>query len=356
MKRIMSIILAITLILSFNMSVSAKMNNQSVNLTEHQEKILRAFGLSEEQITNITMQEIREILKNGEFKDLSKMGITNPPIEETLSRDLKNKLKAKGLSEQDIESLHRMGYIHQKILDLDVDTIRESLNKVDIPYSEGEYSSIINTNENLIQSIICPVCHTYNHVVPVNLIYVASVPYSGGINEYFHPDCNPLSIDSAVEAAKAVTEYTFSKVYNGNPNSPNIWFPYNLHGEWDECRKPNYLHEGIDIQSLVSTEVKSVATGKIVRVDRANNFLCIYNEDLGITVQYEHLSSIPSSIYVGSPNKIEVGQVIGYQNSNDNHIHIQVCLDFECKIIHPCEDTGHVLSCVRPYGFLWWYL
>lgn len=355
MKKIIALIISFTLVLSFNMSASAKMNKQGINLTEHQEKMLKAFGLSEEEIANITMQEIRELLAKGEFKDLSKMGITNMPKEENVSKDIKIKLKTKELSEQKIEILLRMGYTYQEILDLDEDTIRSKFKNRDIPYDEVEYSSISNTNVSLLSSIKCPICGTYNHPVPANMIYVPKVPYDTALNEYFHQDCNPLSLESSVPAAQAITEYTFSQVFNGSESSPNIKFSYNLHGEWNECLDPNYIHEGIDILSKVSNQVKSVAKGKVVRVDTANNFLCIYNPDLGVTIQYEHLSNIPTTIKVGGPD-IVVGQVIGQQNTSDNHIHIQVCTDFECKIIHTCNDSTHILTCKRPYGFLWWYI
>jgi len=179
--------------------------------------------------------------------------------------------------------------------------------------------------------------------------YVAVVDGGdGGYDEYFHQNVYIPNVNAYdCPMAEAIASYMF---YNGG-----IRATYNLWGEWGECSNPTYIHEGVDIKCTTdsTSAVRALSPGLVVYIDREDKFLNVYDSNLGITVNYQHLSDIPED-FTAYSTTISKGDLIGYQNTTDNHIHFQTCNHYQCTSVHTCY--GDTLTCIRPYYYLYYYL
>ncbi|KJS19894.1 MAG: hypothetical protein VR72_16910 [Clostridiaceae bacterium BRH_c20a] len=335
--------------------------NSSVQLTENQKNILKAHGMTDEEVNNVTQDEIRHALSTP-IKDYSVFGFNASPKGEVLSKEIEQKLIKKGLKNSEIEFLHKLGYMYNEILLLDQNIIKNELSKSKnnqghlCELHEHNEQNSFETEDVSISSTTCPVCGG-THPVPSNLGYVYEVPYGGGMHEYFHSNIYVRDVPHNAEMSRYIAEKLFKTTFNGSSSDPNIRFSYYLWGEWGECYDYYAVHEGVDFQNKhnLSSEVYLLTPGKIVLLDRTKKWLSIYDKDLGVTVNYQHLSNIPSNLVQGQELTSAFIQ-IGTQNSSDRHIHVQVCSHTECQTVHSGYDTSYNLTCIKPYSYLYWYI
>ncbi len=359
MKKNLKLILSLFLIIVlFSCPLLAlEQSTSGVNLTDNQKKILKDFGLHDDQIKNITMEEIRDLLANGKPANIptSLRGEVTKNLNEEMSyiKEMHDKLIEKGLSCQNIDALHKMGYTHEEMLEMNKDKLKEILSKTQVPFGSSTFSS-----ETGILSVgTCPIC--YSHPAPSSLDYLSSVLYFGGYNEYFVPAAytayiNLYYVNYCLNAVQEMFDLPYN--YSSTEAGQNLRFSYYLFGEWGECFDYWGLHEGVDLQCKTdeTREVKAIAPGQIVYINRSSKYLNVYDPGLGVTYNYQHLSNIPYDLSVG--DEIETYDPIGTQNSSDKHIHVQVCNHTECTNVHTGYDHDYNLECIIPYFYMIWYL
>ncbi|MFZ2539106.1 MAG: hypothetical protein WAX04_09425, partial [Oscillospiraceae bacterium] len=282
--------------------------------------------LSEKEINNITMEKVREVLSSDATQDSTYFTKEKQLyVNNIVSEEIKGLIKAKGLTEQQIDALMDMGYMLEEIAVLDATKIRDKLGNTAIPLGSN----------NLTRS-----------TPPAGYNCVAQVPDNGGTNEWFHPNVNVDNIWIYVIQSKAAAQDLFNQT-----NTNNLRWSYYLWGEWGEDANPTWCHEGVDLQSIPNNgrNVRSLSQGIVTL--RTSNTLNVYDSNLGITTNYQHLSSIPINIRVGS--QISYNQEIGTQSTGDAHVHIQVCNHSNCTSIHSGREL--TLTCINPYNYMCWY-
>lgn len=240
-----------------------------------------------------------------------------------------------GLSLQQIDALIDNGYILSEIETLTPAQVDYILTK-DLTAAEKE----IYFNAKKIISIFAT-------SAPAGYTKVASVPDNGGTDEWFHPNVNTTetTINTVVSGAKSIAK----TIFNTTSTYPTIRYSYYLCGEWGEdAGRENWCHEGIDMRHTTSStaSVYSPISGYVSKSSTSGKYVNIYNENLGITVNIQHLDNVAGTGALVEGSYVSKGQFLGNQNTTDNHVHLQICTHSECTEVHSGRNLD--LSCVRP--------
>ena len=341
MKKIVSLLLVLTLLFSIPLFASESSESEVIKLTEGQKILMRAYGLTEDEINNITSEKIRNTIQNGyikNFDEINKIFEKNRAINNfKLTEELKKKIKDKGLNDAQTQALIHMSYTPEEIASMDNKKIIELLSDTETPF--GSSSSIAITA-------------TY----PPPNFNEATVPDTGEV-AYFHPNVpvSPANMQFYVDAARYSAEYMFQDSDYSHLNTS-----YYLWGEAYGPAHPTWCHEGVDLQNTYYTtcSVRSCAPGTIKYVDR-NNYgaIMVYNSTLGVTYNYQHMTNIPATFVTGT--WITLGQNIGKQGNvgaeGGKHLHVGVCNDNPtgCSTLHSGKNLD--LICCSPYGSLLYF-
>lgn len=126
-KRLVSYLLVMSLLLTLSISAFAKADIKKVDLTENQKNILRAYGLSDEEIENIDIETIRDTLKNGVVVNSEKFAEKPDWNKNKLTADVQAKLDKKNLSQSQINRLNNRGYTYEEIADMEIELNRRTV-------------------------------------------------------------------------------------------------------------------------------------------------------------------------------------------------------------------------------------
>lgn len=178
----------------------------------------------------------------------------------------------------------------------------------------------------------------------------ATSGYNG--NGCFHENSGTTqsNIDSKCYYAKMLGMYIFNV-----STSSVLDFDYYMFGENYGSSHPDWAHEGVDLKYINGNgnPVRSPITGVVTVSSISNKWVSIYSEDLGITMNFQHLDNIDGLGDLSEGETVTRGQYLGDQSSTDGHVHVQVCTHNSstvgCATIHSGRDT--VLSCEEPYGY-----
>ncbi|HHY42658.1 MAG TPA: M23 family metallopeptidase [Thermoanaerobacterales bacterium] len=301
----------------------------------HQKNILKAYGLSEDEIANIDLQTIRDTLRNGTIVDSSWFGDEPKYGTNDIPSHLEKIIASKNLSDRQMKGLRQRGYTYEEIAEMDNKTIESIV---------GSVSLLSASNAN----------------PPEGYQYVAEVPDGGGTNEYFHPDVSVTTnqLNWYVSASKEFTKH----IYNMSSNPPIGTYSYYLYGEWDGVTVdplgeydgiPGGTHEGVDVKHTTAGKtVISATEGVVIRCDPGGSldgYVQIYDDYLNETITYMHVSNTE----LREGHEVDTETVLGIQSKKLNHVHFQA-YDAENTSIPSGKDD--VLYCRIPYGFMTWYL
>lgn len=326
-KRIFSIITVVTIIIAFSFSIALADNNLSTKLNEEE---INIYNFDEEEL------KLQKLAKETE------------------------------LHRNQVAELLIMGYSEDEIKNMDANKADEILTK-DMNYEEMEvyfthvaprpFSEYINLfpknyfpeNETITRGY-CPYCgYTPDSSVDWNHATATS-----GYNGFgcFHEDCGTTqnNINSKCYYAKMLGMYIFNVATSSVLN-----FDYYMFGENYGASEPDWAHEGVDIKYIDGNgnPVRSPISGVVTVSSISNDWVSIFNEDLGITMNFQHLDNIDGLGDLKEGEEVTRGQYLGDQNYSEGHVHVQVCThDADgdgCAIIHSGRDTS--LLCVEPYGY-----
>lgn len=211
MKRLLSLLIVISLFLTFPISAFGQADITEINLTENQKDILRAYGLTDKEIEKIDIDTIRETLRKGKVVD--GQNYTKKPVENKnkLTADIKEQLDKKKLSQSQINRLGNLGYTHEEIANMEIALIEKLAGDA-----------------------------TIKATMPSSYVGPVSVP-GGGNDEYFHygVPIEDTDINWYVNASGQYAETHFDE-----SNHINMSYSYYLYGEWDNVYQ---THQGVDV-------------------------------------------------------------------------------------------------------------
>lgn len=318
MKKLISFLLVITLILGLSVPALAQDAKQHPYLTQNQMKILKEYGLSEKEIAEIDIEGIRNVLKYG-IRNVGKSDWDKNKI----TPEIKDKLEKKNLSESKVNQLNNRGYTYAEIADMDTETVENLLGPVTIMSAPAGYNG------------------------PV------TVPDGGGSNEYFHwnVSVDASALDWYASASKMYAQYHFDEY--SNPLPSNLRWSYYLYGEWDDSK---LTHQGVDVQHSNGRPVKNVIGNSLFKGEviaatgtSLNGYVQVYDSYLDVTVTYMHIGT-PK---VSRGQYILAGEVIGSQSSSTGHTHFQAV---DGKTTSIPAASYNTLSTRSPYSIMTWYI
>lgn len=331
MKKIIALVTSLVLIMGFSSSmVFASKSNITNQLTNNQRKILKAYGLSEKEISNITLDTIRDTLKNGKIVDNSVFG--KAPVDDGTNKipeRLKEKFNSLNLSEQQLEGLRRAGHTFDEIANKDKSTINSMLAASTLtatpPYGYNNYSNI---------------------------------PDGGGAVNYFNPAVSITSSDIAwyVSASKQYTKH----IFNLSSDPAYGTYSYYLYGEWDGTSVDPYgtydgilggTHEGVDAKYNYGANVYNATPGTVLTAVTGgplDGYVQVYDDYLAESITYMHVNNTTLS----QNNPVNTSTQLGTQSTKMGHVHFQA-YDSGTYMPSGQDDT---LECRIPYGFMTWHI
>jgi len=106
-----------------------------------------------------------------------------------------------------------------------------------------------------------------------------------------------------------------------------------------------------------TASVYSSIAGIVTKSSTSGKYVSIYNSDLGITMNFQHLNNIDGTGVLLEGQRVVHLQKLGNQNTTNGHIHIQVCNDGsvdnqsgKCTTIHSGSNLD--LVCIKPYQYI----
>lgn len=332
MKKIIALVTCLVLIMGYSSSsVFASQSNISKNLTKNQIKILKAYGLSEKEISNITLDTIRDTLKHGKIVNTSVFG--KAPVDDGTNRipeRLKEKFNSLNLSMQQLEGLRRAGYT---------------------------FDEIANKDKSTINSIIAP--STLTATPPSGYNNYPNIPNGGGAVNYFNP---AVSIDSSDINFYVYFSREYTKhIFNLSSDPADGTYSYYLYGEWDGTSVDPYgtydgipggTHEGVDVKYNYGANVYNATPGIVLRTQIGGDldgFIQIYDDYLNETITYMHVNNTTLS----QNDTVLTTTKLGTQSTLMGHVHFQAYDSNSTQMPTGKDDT---LECASPYNFMTWYI
>lgn len=198
----------------------------------------------------------------------------------------------------------------------------------------------------------CSLCG-YTPSSAVNWTHCSSSMTGFNADGCFHEDSGTTNsnINTLCYHAKMLAMKIFKQT-----SSASLNYDYYMFGENYGATHSDWAHEGIDMQYYAGASVYAPISGVVVYSSSSKGQVNIYNENLGITMNFQHLSGVAGTTTLKEGQTVAQGQFLGYQNSSDNHVHVQVC-DGSCEVngdgicehVHSGQDTQ--LLCDAPYGY-----
>lgn len=230
------------------------------------------------------------------------------------------------LSVEVVDALMDSGYHFDEIQQM---TIEEMDN---ILQSRGYYSGSAIVNGKIVIPTM------YASPIP-GCTFVASVPFGGGNDEWFHPEADTTedNISEIVYTAGTLAQDIFGK------NILLLDYSYYLYGEWGETGAlANAYHEGIDMKLSNGQDaaVYSPVNGTVCRVTTTGMNITFGDYTLNI----QHVTPV-DGLQVG--DTITRGSLIGTEDTSESHVHAQICQTKSCTAIHSGRNT--TMECIRPY-------
>ncbi|MDI3480763.1 MAG: hypothetical protein PWQ97_418 [Tepidanaerobacteraceae bacterium] len=112
-----------SLLLTISISAFAQADIKKVDLTENQKNILRAYGLTDEEIENVDIETIRNTLRNGIVVNSEVFAKKSDWAKNKIPAYLKEKIDKKKLSERQMKGLRQLGYTFEEIAEMDINSI-----------------------------------------------------------------------------------------------------------------------------------------------------------------------------------------------------------------------------------------
>ena len=317
--------------LFFSASVFGMEEGKKVFLGEKQIEKLRGYGMSEEDLANLSQEKVIEFMRQlskppSTEKYAPPQGYSKGEIERYYEI-----IKEKELSEHQMKILGNLGFMLEDINKMAKDELIKVL-------------SVYETDEFGLKAL-----HAYNKPIP----YFGSEP---GEITYFDTKVHisDSSIQSYCDRAMTFAEYVFSRTYNYSSTKAgqNIRFSYFLYGE----AYPG-VHEGLDVCDMLSStrSIRSATPGEIVGpVGGTYGQVRVWDDYLNETIVYLHMYNIPQSILNGTKKSVTVGENIGTQGkagASSYHLHVQA-LDgkYTKSTIPPGGDD--ILESRIPYYYI----
>lgn len=219
--------------------------------------------------------------------------------------------------------------------------------------SKPQISKILSDNPILLNSLNNislwkSAINATKSTAPTGYTLVSYVPNGGGSDEWFHP--NATTTSSNINTICGYAKTLAHKVFKTNLDFPSIRYSYYLFGEWGETGYENWCHEGVDLKHATNStaNVYSTISGVVTKSSTSGGYVNIYSSEFNKTVNFQHLSGVDGTGKLLEGEYVNAGDFLGRQNTNDNHVHTQVCSHFSCTTIHSGRDLN--LICVKPYG------
>lgn len=383
MKRSLIYVLIITLILSSGI-VSFASNNKPTSeiesrdkkvidvlkITEHKRNILHAYGLTDTEINELTIKELKELLSKGEVIDSSKLydKSTLDNVFEEEKMLIEQIMASKGVSASELDELAKY-YTLESLLNAnskDLEFLKTKVltsNEIKYKNSELYYSSPLMASTT---SITLPSGQIYDEYgcelndlscgAPDQYICISTIPYGGGSHESIY--VNNLRYSTINQVASNAREMA-SRIFQKSTSL--VVATYYLWSEWGEgyvwvdgvqYDASTWLHEGVDMQTTSSN--KSVYSpldygyAKVVWSDSTT--VCIYDSVLEVTIAYQHVNNslskgdiIPAYGLIGtqSGNHVHVGVIDGkYENAPWTGV---------------LSGRDMTLETISPYGYINFY-
>lgn len=327
MKRLLAIILIFVLSFSLAITAQAKTDNNSTNYND-----------------NLVDVDIYAI--DDEEQEILDMCVVN------------------GLTRNQIVMLRREGYSDEYILTLDGDEADAILTKnMDDEEKSFYYAHISQRTfseykdffpdghfdvEKILMSRVGTHCAKCGYTLPSGVSWTHATG-SGGFSAdgCFHEDSGITNdnINTMCYYAKLLAMSAY-----GVKSSSELSYDYYMFGENFGASDPNSVHEGNDMQYYHGANVYSPISGIVSYSSKAKGRVNIYNSDLGITMNFQHMSGVDGTTTLAEGQSVTKGQLLGQQSNNQtqsSHLHIQVCNHKNCTQVHTGGDL--TLECISPY-------
>lgn len=295
-------------------------SDQIAYTTAKQKDILRAYGLTEKQITTTTYRQISELLKNGE--------ITHPEyLEKYYDREAMRQ-DAINMEKLEIEHLKSLGYT-----DAEITAIRniKDLYPMNIQKSdEKQIKSLITSYQNNALKRLTPVIQRTGDIL---FFYDTSINdlLSDNNNLGFHinafsqgntPPYNESLLYDEAEMWKMNARNYASNLYG---TSVGVTYWNYLFAEYAVIDGSPQVHRGIDTNKGIGNNIYSITSGVVSA--KTSTYISIWYSSYQITLSYFHLTP-SSSLSVGST--VSKWTILGTENWNglddddDAHTHIEI--------------------------------
>jgi len=316
------LILVFTMI--FGLSISSyglDETDLALDLTENQVNTLKAYGLSNDEIRSLTVEELRNILREGTIVDTSYLNVPKV-LESSVDEQLKEELIAR-LGINNLNSLLELSFTLEQVNNM---TDKE-IERIFASYASVEPSPM--------------------RAVDPQYIYVNS---NQGYKP-FHPDVpgTPSDMVFALSSTMDFAQYIFY-----NCSTSYLAWDYFL---WGQLSSQGLgYHQGVDMYHTNGSgeDIRSAQDDlDVIGTDSDWGVVFLYDEYLDETYLYMHMKN-----YVGT-GSIDKGDYIGEQHNTAPvtlgvHLHFQAQDGETPSDIYSYNDD-YLLTRI-PYGFMTWYL
>ncbi|EHL05430.1 hypothetical protein HMPREF0322_03883 [Desulfitobacterium hafniense DP7] len=335
------------------------------DINSKQKDLLLAYGVTEDELKNITRREIGDILL---FGNIVKPEYLEPHIAskqevkdsfnktEAARQEQKLRFEQNGLILDDLNLLSENNYTFEEISKLDILTIKDLV-------KETKSSLETESNDISIQYI------TPNVYTKFNKNDIGA--YESTTYLYFHRDSMNTSyasiatsahnaeVSNYVQNAYTIGKHLFAGV-SQNITLTSDQYAFNLFGELTEgsTSSDNTVHEGVDYNRFEGAPVYNLIDGvvKNIAYELGGTTVSVYNSlysSSGVSLIYMHLKNVTAvdETYISNDSSSSFAQQGRYVSgsANNSHVHIEV-RDGQHDYGNP--GKGETLSSSRPYGIL----
>ena len=380
MKKHISILFILSIVLSLILSpavyandldprnltaaeVEKERDSHPSNMNSKQKDLLRAYGVTEDELKTITRREIGDILLFGNIvkpEYLEPHIATKAEVKESLDKTEKARQEQKlrfeqnGLTLNDLDLMSE-DYLFEEIAKMPIPTINKII--------KDSKSSLETENGDFTLQYITPNVYTR---FDKNLIGA----YESTTYLYFHRgsiDTSYASIATSAhntEVSNYVSNaYTIGKhLFAGQGQQitlTNQQYAGNLFGELTEgsSSSTNKVHEGIDYLRYEGAPVYNLIDGNVINIapELGGTTVSVYNAfygSSGVSLIYMHLKNVTASNgqYISNSGSYFAQQGRYISGSiNNTHVHVEV-RNGQAQYGNP--GTGEQLDSLRPYAIL----
>jgi len=323
------------------------------DMSKKQQDVLRAFGVSEDELKTITKGEIKDILFYG---DPVKPEYLVPYI--ASKEEIKESIeKTKKAREEQLLRFEQNGLTGDDLDLLSENILFADIAKMSIPniekIIEDAKAALEAEDSDFTLQYITPNVYTRFNKYDIGA-------YESGTYLYFHRDSMDTSYASIATSAhiSEVSDYvnialTIGKDLYNVGSLTQEQYARNLFGELTEgsSSSTNVVHEGIDYSRYEGAPVYCLADDGVVyniADEYGGKTVAIYDWFWQVTVIYMHLKNVS----VSQNDSIEYGDSFAQQGryirgtENNTHVHVEVR---DGLASFGNNNTGETLSSERPY-------